>query len=198
MENFRRIVADNIIRLRTQAQMTQSELGEKLSYSDKSISKWERAESLPDAYVLKQISDMFGVSVDYLLSEHSEDEEIPETKDSPQEEHGYSRTVITLIALFGILAVAVLAFVVIWIVGYVMWQMFIYVIPLVLVVLLVLNSIWGRPRNNVYIISGIVWGIIACLYMIFLEHNWWQLFIIGIPAQIIVVLCFYVKKSRNQ
>jgi transcriptional regulator with XRE-family HTH domain len=66
MDDIRLIVACNIIRLRTGAGMTQAELGEKLNYSDKTISKWERAESLPDASVLKQIGELFHVSVDDL------------------------------------------------------------------------------------------------------------------------------------
>ena len=65
-------IAQNIYYLRTVNHMTQSELGEKLNYSDKAISKWERAEGMPDAFVLKQLSQLFNVSVDYLLSEHNE------------------------------------------------------------------------------------------------------------------------------
>ena len=70
MVDLKLIVASNIIKLRTDAKMTQSELGEKLNYSDKSVSKWERAESLPDANVLKQLSEIFGVTVDFLLNTH--------------------------------------------------------------------------------------------------------------------------------
>ena len=51
MEDLKLIFASNLIRLRTSAGMKQSELGEQLNYSDKSISKWERAEALPDAAV---------------------------------------------------------------------------------------------------------------------------------------------------
>ena len=64
------ISASNIINLRTSAGMTQAELGAKLNYSDKTISKWERGEAIPDAYVLKQMAQLFNVSVDYLLSSH--------------------------------------------------------------------------------------------------------------------------------
>ncbi|MBQ7218900.1 MAG: helix-turn-helix transcriptional regulator, partial [Ruminococcus sp.] len=46
--------------------MTQAQLGEELSYSDKSVSKWERGESIPDVYVLKHIADLSGVTVDYI------------------------------------------------------------------------------------------------------------------------------------
>ena len=67
LEELKLITASNIINLRTQAGMTQAELGSKLNYSDKTISKWERAEAIPDAFVLKQMGELFGVSVDNLL-----------------------------------------------------------------------------------------------------------------------------------
>ena len=49
---------------RRKAGMTQAELGEQLNYSDKSISKWERGEAIPDAAVLKRMSEIFGVTID--------------------------------------------------------------------------------------------------------------------------------------
>ena len=64
--------ASNLVRLRQHAQMKQSDLAEKLNYSDKSISKWERAEALPDVVVIKKIADIFEVSVDFLLTSHDE------------------------------------------------------------------------------------------------------------------------------
>ena len=50
MDELKLIFASNLIRLRTAAGMTQAELGEQLNYSDKSISKWERGEAIPDAH----------------------------------------------------------------------------------------------------------------------------------------------------
>ena len=47
--------------------MTQAELGEKLNYSDKTISKWERGESAPDISVLVEIAELFGVTLDSLV-----------------------------------------------------------------------------------------------------------------------------------
>ena len=78
LEDLKVITASNIINLRTKAGMTQAELGELLSYSDKSISKWERAEAIPDAFVLKSMSEIFGVSVDYILSAHDKWQPEPE------------------------------------------------------------------------------------------------------------------------
>ncbi|MBQ5711184.1 MAG: helix-turn-helix transcriptional regulator, partial [Oscillospiraceae bacterium] len=72
MEDIKSVIAKNITQLRQAAGMTQSELGEKLNYSDKSVSKWERAESIPDVAVLKQLADLFGVKLDDLLREEPE------------------------------------------------------------------------------------------------------------------------------
>ena len=66
---LKNIIAQNIAELRRNNNMTQIELAEKLNYSDKAISKWERGESIPDVAVLKNIADIFLVSVDYLLEE---------------------------------------------------------------------------------------------------------------------------------
>ena len=59
MDELRVTIASNIIDLRTKAGMTQLELAEKLNYSDKSVSKWERAEATPDVFVLKNIGEIF-------------------------------------------------------------------------------------------------------------------------------------------
>ena len=67
MEDLKAIIADNINQLRRDAGLTQLELAERLNYSDKAISKWERGESIPDIVTLKAVADEFGVSVDYLL-----------------------------------------------------------------------------------------------------------------------------------
>ena len=51
-------------------QLTQIELAEKINYSDKAVSKWERGESIPDVSVLLELSKLFGVSIDFLVTEH--------------------------------------------------------------------------------------------------------------------------------
>ncbi len=193
MENFKKIVAENIIRLRTSSGMTQAELGELLSYSDKSISKWERADAVPDAFVLKKIAEIFSVTVDYLVNEHSPDEKVVVEKP-----RGYSRSVISVITMVGIWTLALFAFVVTWLCGVPTPLIFAYTIPVSLIVLLVLNSVWGIGKLNMFIISGIVWGLITCVYLTFYQSNWWQLFIVGFPAQIIIILSFFIKKNREK
>ena len=58
--------------------LTQLELAEKINYSDKAVSKWERGESIPDVTVLMTIASLFGVTLDFLVTEHAEPEIVAE------------------------------------------------------------------------------------------------------------------------
>ena len=71
-ERIKSAIAANITELRKRSGMTQQDLAAALNYTDKAVSKWERAESIPDVIILKRIADLFGVSVDYLLAEEHE------------------------------------------------------------------------------------------------------------------------------
>lgn len=190
MDDLKNIASKNIIYLRKRSQMTQLELGEKLNYSDKAISKWERAESIPDAYILKQMSELFHVSVDYILTDHSNEEE-----ETPAPPKYINHTTIKKITIVGIWTLAILVFTIFWALGYREWLIFVYTLPISLIVLLVLNSIWGNRKNNFYIISGLVWSIIAAIYMSFLKYNLWLLFILGIPSEIIIYLSFKIPQE---
>ncbi|MBR3936200.1 MAG: helix-turn-helix transcriptional regulator, partial [Oscillospiraceae bacterium] len=160
MDDLKVITASNIINLRTAKGLTQAELGEMLSYSDKSVSKWERAEAVPDAYVLKHMSEIFGVSVDYLLSSHDEWKPPKETK----AERGYRSRVITAIALAGTWTLALLIYIIGWLMEYNWWLLFVYAVPVSLITLLVLNSVWESGKNNRHIIYAIVASVFAAIY----------------------------------
>lgn len=192
MDDLKAIVSKNIIYLRTNNKMTQLELGEVLSYSFQAVSKWERGESIPDAYVLKKLSTIFNVSVDYLLSEHDE-KELRAVKP-----HRFDRNVITLITFLGVWTFAITVFAVLWAFGYVRWMVFIYTLPISLIVLIVLTAIWGNRKNNIYYISFVIWSILAAIYFTFIKLNWWMLFVIGIPAQIIVLLSFRIRIRQKK
>lgn len=191
MDDLKIITASNIIKLRTQAGLTQMELAEQLNYSDKSVSKWERAESVPDAYVLKRMSEIFGVSVDYLLSEHDEWKVVPEP------DRVASKRVITTIAIVGIWTAALLAFIVCWLMGHLVWLIFVYAVPVSLITLLVLHSVWEAGKFNYWIIAALVLSLIAVMYLTALEQNWWQLFLLAIPAELVVFLSSKIKKGRK-
>ncbi len=193
---LKQIIADNISKLRREAGMTQSELAEKLNYSDKAVSKWERAESTPDITVLKSISELFGVSVDYLLAEdHVEAEVIPEpVKTRKMNNH----TAITCISILIVWSVATFIFVMFDLIIPTMrahWLAFAYAIPVSMIVWLVFNSIWFNRRRNFLIVSFLMWTSLASLYLSLIPagFNIWQIFVLGIPGQAIIYLWSRIK-----
>ncbi len=185
------IVAKNITALRIQNKMTQLELGNALSYSDKAVSKWERAEGLPDAYVLLKISALFGCSVDYLLHPHSEAEPLPKQKAK------VNHAIVSLIPLLGVWTLSALAFIIMHLSGFTYPLIFQYAIVVSMILLTVFNSLWGNRFWGLVFISALVWSIFATIYLIFLwaDKNYWELLLLGIPSQLIVLLCFYVKRG---
>ena len=193
MDEIKASFASNLIRLRTDAGMTQAELGEKLHYSDKTVSKWERAESVPDAYVLTEIGRLFGVSVDDLL--HSHEKWSPPPKLGSETET-YSRMFIILCIIAAIWTLCLIEFVVVWIVlDTIQWIVFVAAVPLSLAVLLVLNSIWYHGKRNMYIVMLLVLSLVLLIYLMLLRYNIWQVFLILLPAELVVFLAFQIRRK---
>ena len=196
MDDLKYTTASNIINLRQKAGMTQSELAALINYSDKSVSKWERAEAVPDAYVLKKMSEIFGVTVDYLLSPHDGWDQDPR-----QKKPAYSNQVIILLSVTGVWMLALILFISLWLLGNLVWIIFIYAILFSMLVLLVLNSVLEQGRNNYFIISALLLSVVASLYFSFLyfgKQNYWQLFLLLAPAWIVVYLASRLRKRPDK
>ena len=196
MSDIKTDFAENLQMLRKEAHITQSELAEKLNYSDKAISKWERAEAIPDVMTVKEIADTFGVTVDWLLeSEHK-------TVRTAARREQKNRLIISLLATVLVWLIATVIFVCLepsGVAGGRGWMVFVYAVPLSCIVLLVFNSIWGKVKYNFYLITGLVWSALASLYLSFFTFalsNVWLVFIIGIPGQIIIILWSRLKLGK--
>ena len=193
MDELKASFASNLIRLRTAAGLTQTALGEKLHYSDKAVSKWERAESVPDAYVLTELARLFGVTVDQLLSPNAHWAPPPTLA---TETETYSRQFIILCTVAAIWTLCMVEFVVVWIVlGAIHWIVFVTAVPLSLVALLVFNSVWFRGRRNMFIVMALVLSLVLLIYLLLLKYNIWQVFLILVPAELLVFLAFQVRKQ---
>ncbi len=188
---LRSVVAKNITALRTQNNMTQLELGAALSYSDKAVSKWERAEGIPDAYVLLKMSELFGCNVDYLLHSHEESEKMPGVGSR------VNHVSVSLISLLGVWTVAVLAFVIMHLSGFTYPLIFAYTLVVSAILLTVFNALWGNRLWRFISISALVWSVLAAVYFVFLSvgANYWQLLLVGVPGQLIVLLCFFIRRQ---
>ncbi len=200
MKDVKSIISKNISELRQSRGMTQLELAERLNYSDKAISKWERGDSIPDVSVLLEIADIFGVSLDFIAREERTPQEI---KASKKLRERYSRGTITCISILLVWFVALLSFVTVSLLSDSItahWLAFIYAIPASFIVWLVLNSCWFDNKFNYFIISGLMWSGLLSFFLSFLpfgyeSENLWQVFLLGIPAQLIIMLWSKIKKK---
>ena len=204
MEDIKSIVARNISELRQSHKMTQLELAEKLNYSDKTISKWERAESSPDISVLIEIANLFGVTLDYLVKAEHEEEKATVIEKKPEEEKKYNRKAIAYISESIAWIVAIFAFIITTLILREMafqFLYFVYAMPIVLIVKLVFNSVWFNPRHNYYIISLLMWSLLASIQITFLyfKINVALIYLLGVAGQIVIVLwSFIAKPKRNR
>ena len=195
MQDVKLIIAQNISELRRGTGMTQLELAEKLNYTDKAVSKWERGESVPDIQVLMQISSLFGVKVDYLLSETHERES--EISGNVRRE----KIVITLMSMLFVWLAATAVDVMFLILApqiKARWLAYVYAVPLSIILWLIFNTLWFNRRLNYLIISLLMWTVLASVQISFLIFSVSVLpvFLLGIPGQIIIILWSRLK-SRS-
>ena len=205
MEDIKSIIAENIVRLRRRSSMTQIGLAEKLNYSDKAVSKWERGESIPDISVLKNIADLFGVTVDYLISPGHENEPEDQVEvvvdEAVLKKKKRSRAIITGMSVLLVWLVASVIFVPIDIAttGTVAhWLAYAYAVPASMLVWLIFNAIWFNRRRNYLIISLMVWTLLAAIHLSVLVGglNVWQIYLLGIPGQLIISLWSIIGKKN--
>ncbi|MBE5733659.1 MAG: helix-turn-helix transcriptional regulator [Clostridiales bacterium] len=192
-------LANNLIKYRKIAGITQAELAEKLNYSDKAVSKWERGESVPDLYVLKQLADFYGTSIDTLISD-------PMAKPKISKDKKRLRYVIAICAtmLVWLVAVCVFSFVDIIIPTIThTWMTFIYALPITFIVLVVLTAVWKKKITTAVMVSALVWTVLLAVYLSLFHFlvappkTLWEIFLIGIPLQIIIVFWSIYKKNKN-
>lgn len=200
MDDLRLIIAKNISELRRTAEMTQFELAERLNYSDKAVSKWERGESVPDIAVLKNIADIFSVTVDYLLEEAHAKKRF----DKPQNKIRLAnRGFITGMSITLVWLIALLVFVT----GDMFREqllgfhrlVFLWAVPITFIVWLVLNSVWFNKRRNFLIISFLMWTSLAAIHVSLIalfDINVRFIYLLGIPGQIIILFWSFIR-SKN-
>ncbi len=207
-EKLRRRIGINIAAYRKREGWTQADLAEKLNYSDKAVSKWERGESVPDVLTLAALAERFGVTVNDLLVDPNE---LPEETGSVQQAMGQmvektlkrkaNKRIILALSSILVWFVALLIFVVLDAVNVPnSWLAFFYAIPADAIVLLSLRSAWKDFRWNRALISMIMWGSIVSLYMtllILLSFNAWKIFLLGIPGQAAILLWFRLFRQEK-
>ena len=191
------LIAQNIVELRKYLGLTQSELAQKLNYSDKAVSKWERAESLPDVLVLSELTEMCGVTLDWLVTDHAGEKLKREDPNAKRNHIIIALLSVALAWLLATLAVVIIKFAAPSF-GY-GWIIFTGAAIVSEILLLIFNSIWGDTRWNYMIISALLWSGLAAFYFIF-DFAPAIVFYVGIPGEIIILLwsmlSFNMKKHK--
>ncbi len=192
MSDLKKIIADNLIDLRKRKKYTQQDLGSILGYSDKAISKWEKGESLPDIEVLYQISNLYGVTLDYLTHEGTYDEK--KEYIMPKYERR-NKIMITLLFCSLIWFLVMIIFIYFKNKDIDFWPIFIWGLPITCVMLFYFNIKWGRRVLNLPILSVFNWTFLGSIFLTFIykNENFWTIFLLGIPFQVAVVLWSQIK-----
>lgn len=177
---LRKTVAKNIAQYRKAHHDTQLDLATKLNYSDKSVSKWERGESLPDVYILSQIAELYGVSVSALIGEIQ-----PPRKSKP-----HYHMFILLLSLALTMAVATLLFSMFMIckVDYPAWMFFVYALPVCSIICIVFTSLWWGILWQGVSVSALIWTLGLSLYLSFELENVSLIFLVCAALQVLTLL----------
>ncbi len=200
-EKLKYHIGHNIASQRKRCGLTQAELAEKLNYSDKAVSKWERGDSVPDVLTLAQLAEQFDITVNDLLTDPNALPENPGAVQQAMEKvvektlkRKANRNIILGLSSILVWFIALLLYVILSTFGIdKSWLAFAFAIPVDATVMLSLRSAWRDFRWNRILISTIMWGSLLSIYLTVLllaGLNFWKLFLLGVPGQAAILLWF--------
>lgn len=204
MQDVKVVFAQNLISLRKQMKLTQIELAEKINYSDKAVSKWERGESIPDVTVLMTIASLFGVTLDFLVTEHAEPEVVAEQTSYAKAVKKRNRLLVAAITFFAIAALETVVFATLQSVfgtlGENLLYCYVYPIPAAAIVAIVFTSLWARPSLRFWSVTLLIVSLILDAFLIPLQVAgacipW--VFLIIIPAELVTMLSFKIIRIKK-
>src|SRR5574344_2720262 len=192
MSEIKENIGKNLTELRKKMKLTQAELAAKLNYSDKAISKWEHGDAIPSIENLVEICKFYGITLDQLVNSESG---TLKPKDSAKQD-SVNKLIVTLLSFVTVWTLATTIYIIhILVYHQYEWIVFIWAIPLSIIILIIFNNIWGKKSRNFFLVSLLIWSLLASVYLNLLIHgyNLWVLFIIGVPATIITILWSKIK-----
>ena len=202
MENTHEInlkIAKNLTYYRKAAGLTQAELAEKINYSDKSVSKWEQGNGVPDIYILMRLAKLYRISLNDLVGE-----ETPEDVVRAKKTTGL-KVLIMLLSSGLVWLIATFAFVTLQLIKPLVgpwWLVFLYAVVINAILMIVYASHWKYRFLNFISVSTLIWVTITCLYLtvLFIPENaaldlsgLWCVFLLGIPLQALEVLWVFFR-----
>ena len=195
MEELNKIIANNLVQLRLRSGLTQLQVAEKINYSDKSVSKWERGESIPDVSVLLQLANLYGVSIDDMVHKHEKKAIKPKRFKISQ------HMLICIIAFSAVWFLATIAFAVVYGMYNIYdkaWLSFIVAIPVSFLVLMIFSFCWYPYFVTAIFCSVFLWTTVLAITLCINTVNMWLLYIIVVPLQLIVIFGFVLNMLLNK
>lgn len=179
----------NLIRLRKANGLTQLALAEKLSYSDKAISKWEVGSVLPDIETMTHIAEFFGTTVNDLI--------YPE-KRKFLSVFFKNHMLITLLSIGLAWFLSTIAFLILQQTTSLprLWLIFTFTVTISMIILVVFSSLWFKKLILMLSISGLFWSIILNIFLMINKTSLWFIFIVGIVGQILILFWSQLKKIK--
>lgn len=189
-ELLKKTIAENIAHYRKANNDTQAGLAEKLSYSDKSVSKWERGEGLPDICVLVQIAELYNIKVENLISNLR-----PARADSRR-----GKCLITLMSVGLVWLVAAVVFCALKLFDSELkrsWLAFIFALPVSFIVLTIFANIWWGKWLRFASVSGLIWAVTLCIVLSVTHQSIYLLFIVATVLQVLACLWFALPRNHK-
>jgi len=197
MDNIKKTVQENLIKLRKEKKLTQLELAEKINYSDKAISRWEKGEVTPDIETLEKLSKIYNVPFACFFEENERRFHAFRIR---RFEMG-NKLAISLLAILCVWFVAILTYVYLkTILDADYWILFVWAVPISAAIAIIFNSIWGKLRQTFIYVSLLIWSGLAAVFLQLLTQysvDVWLIFILGIPMQIGTILFAAIAPSRK-
>lgn len=184
--NWKETLANNLARLRRDKGLTQAELGEKLNYSDKSVSKWERGEGVPDLQVLMRLSDLYHVSLDEMTGRCAAAQEKKEEKISRLQD----RTFMMVITQCIIWLIAIILFCVFMLFKGLpgKWLAFIYAIPVSFLCPGIYFLLWKMYYWAFGAFSLMMWMFCVAIQLTIGAASASVVYMVGLALQLLAVL----------
>lgn len=195
MEDLRKIIGNNLSELRKRRGLTQLELAEKFNYTDRAVSKWENGDTLPDVEILYNLCEFYGVTLDYLTLEHTN--YYVKRNDELQL---WNKIAITCLVAMIVWGLATIIFVISLLRRHTpLWQSFVVAVPITALLTLYFNRVYFKNKlTRIICWSVFTWSLIASAYLIIMDHQFWPLFLLGIPAQASILIYFLFKTTSNK
>ena len=194
MREIKDIIANNLISLRKSRGLTQNELADQLAYSDNMVSRWERAEITPNIETLQKISEFYNIPLASLLSENASEE-----NNNAQKFQDIKKFSIILLMITTLWCIITIAFVLVnSILHRNIWRIFVLGVPLSCVILLLFNGSWNKYIYRFIVTSVLIWSLLAFVYLYFLKYNMFFIFLIGVPAELSLIIWAFIKPKKTK